>query len=159
MQYAELASFTKGDGKDTSYVNRTNAEGWVIENGRCDEQADFGVEADQIILNGKKSAIGKITSTVISGGVSKVSFNYGYAFSESGKVKATINIKDAEGNIVATTTLEASGVEKFAVCEFVWELETVVEGDFVLEIVNGCPSNSSSNKDRLSIWNLGWLAA
>lgn len=159
MQYADLESFTKGDGKDTSYTDRTNAAGWVIANGRCDEQADFGVEADQIILNGKNSAVGTLTSSVISGGVSKVSFNYGYAFSENGNVKATVSIKDAEGNVIATTTLEASGVSTFEVCEFVWELDTVVEGDFVLEIVNGCPSNSSKNKDRLSIWNLGWLAA
>ena len=155
--FADLESFTKGDGKDTSYVERTNAAGWVATNARCDEQTAFG-DAQQLTLNGKNSAVGTLTSTVISGGVSKVSFNYGYAFSESGKVKLIINIKDTEGKVVATTTLEASGIVQEATNEFVWELETPVEGDFVLELVNGCPSNSSKNKDRLTIWNLAWLA-
>ena len=31
-----------------------------------------------------------------------------------------------------------------------------ITGDFVIEIVNDCPSASSSNKDRTAIWNLTW---
>ena len=31
-------------------------------------------------------------------------------------------------------------------------------GKFVIEIVNDCPSNADSNKDRTAIWNLTWTA-
>jgi hypothetical protein len=31
-----------------------------------------------------------------------------------------------------------------------------ISGDFTIEITNLCPSNSKSNKDRVSIWNLVW---
>ena len=36
--------------------------------------------------------------------------------------------------------------------------DTAIEGDFIIEIVNNCPTNSAK-KDRVSIWNLSWMSA
>ena len=152
---ADFESFTKGDGKDTSYVERENADGWKVENGRCDEQAAFGA-AQQIIINGKTTAIGKVTSGTLTGGIKKLYVDYGYAFSESNGVSIKINIKSTSGEVLATTDITNTERAQNVGAQFVWTLDTAVEGEFVIEIVNNCPSNSTSNKDRYSLWNLAW---
>lgn len=153
---ADFESFTNGDGKDTSYVDRTNNDGWVLNNGRCDEQTCYGVDYEQIIINGKTTAVGKLTSCTLSGGISSLSFGYGYAFSEANGVSITINIKDTNGNVLATTQCVDASIAKEATGTFTWTLDTAIEGDFVIEIVNNCPSNNTGNKDRYSLWNLTW---
>jgi hypothetical protein len=124
--------------------------------------ACIGTDDDRAVtLNGKTTTIGKLTSCTLSNGIKKLSFNYTHLFSDT-KFSLTINIKDVEGNVVATKNLDwtaAGTADKYTVDEFVWELETPVQGDFVIEIVNNCPSNSTSNKDRATIWNLTWLNA
>ena len=141
---------------DTAYTDRTNADGWTLNNGRCDEQSVYGVDYAQIIINGKTSAVGKLTSCTLSGGISSLSFGYGYAFSESNGVSITINIKDTEGNVLATTQCVDASIAKEATGTFTWTLDTAIEGDFVIEIVNNCPSANTGNKDRYSLWNLTW---
>ena len=155
-QVADFDTFTLADGTaDTSYKDRTNAAGWVLNNGRCDE--DFAnVEYDQIIINGKTSAIGKLTSTTLSGGIKSLSFGYGYSFGEANGVSIKINIKDANGNVVATTDLVDTTLAQDTPETFTWVLDTPVTGDFIIEIINNCPTQSTSNKDRYSLWNLTW---
>ena len=65
----------------------------------------------------------------------------------------TVNIKQG-GNIVKTITVEPASFAKFEVMDFNWEVN--VKGDFVIEIINNGPSASTSNKDRVAIWNLTW---
>ena len=155
-QVADFDTFTLADGTaDTSYKDRTNAAGWILNNGRCDE--DFAdVAYDQIIINGKTSAIGKLTSTTLSGGIKSLSFGYGYSFGETNGVSIKINIKDASGNVVATTDLVDTTLAQDTPETFTWVLDTPVTGDFVIEIINNCPTQSTSNKDRYSLWNLTW---
>lgn len=160
-QSADFDSFTVEGTNDTSYAaSRTNAAGWTLENGRCDEtvsdgQIVFG-EFPQIIINGKTTAVGKLTSCTLSGGIKSLSVKYGYAFSENNGVSIKINIKNANGEVVATTDISNTTLAKGEAAEFTWTLDTAVEGEFVIEIVNNCPSNSTSNKDRYSLWDLTW---
>jgi hypothetical protein len=148
---------------NSNYGAYTSASGWVIANGcvqaggTSDSNPYFkAIGADNttqaVCLNGKNSAIGKLTSPTLTGGISKLTFNYGIMFSDS-KVGVTIKITDANG-VSQTTTLSDTTMTKFAVETFTWTLETAVTGSFTIEITNTCPSNSTSNKDRISIWNI-----
>ena len=155
-QKADFDGFVIDGTNDTSYAaERTNADGWIANNARCDEQPDFGTDP-QIILNGKTSAIGKLTSCTLSNGIKSLSLSYGNAFGESNGVSLKITIKNAAGEVVATTDLIDTDVTQKVAESFIWTLDTAVEGDFVIEITNNCPTNSTSNKDRVSIWNLTW---
>lgn len=171
-QKPDFETFNNGTHSST-YKEYTSTSGWVATNCAINSGntagnnsnpsfACIGTDADRAVtLNGKTTAIGKLTSCTLSNGIKKLSFNYTHLFSDT-KFSLTINIKDAEGNVVATKNLDwtaAGADDKYTVDEFVWELETPVQGDFVIEIVNNCPSNSTSNKDRATIWNLTWLNA
>ena len=152
------------------YKTVTTTSGWTAENaavltgGNKDANPVFqfiGSTADTvaICLNGKTATVGKLTSATLQGGISKLSFSYGNAFSESKGVDITINILQG-GAVVATTTLDNDSVSQKTAYDFVWELDNVVNGEFVIEIVNNCPSNNaSSNKDRVAIFNFSWDSA
>ncbi|MBE6620412.1 MAG: hypothetical protein E7625_03500 [Ruminococcaceae bacterium] len=151
----DMPSFSLGDGKDTSYTARTNSQGWAAENSAIITGKEYnGAETWAITLNGKTSAPGKLTSAKLTGGIKSLSFKYGFPFSDT-QFKLTINIKQGD-KVVATTTLEKTGLTQSTVYDFTWTLETPVEGEFTIEIINECLSNSGSNKDRLSIWNITW---
>jgi hypothetical protein len=169
----EVVTYTEdfaGLTKSGSYTSATTTSGWKMENcavlvgGEKDANPVFTFigtsdATKAVTLNGKTSGVGKLTSATLSGGISKLSFNYGHAFSEKNGLNITINIIQ-NGAVVATTTLQKDSITQKTAYEFVWELETVVEGDFVIEIVNNCPTNNSSqNKDRVSIFNLSWDSA
>lgn len=139
---------------ENSYVDRTTTAGWTATSARSDEQAAFG-EDPQILLNGKKTAVGTLVSPTLSGGIKSLSLNYGNAFSESNGVSLTINVK-VNGEVVATTQLVDTSVTQNVGESFTWTLDTPVTGDFVLEIINNCPTQSTSNKDRVSLWNIVW---
>ncbi|MDE6490814.1 MAG: hypothetical protein K2L49_06620 [Muribaculaceae bacterium] len=142
----------------------TSAQGWKTENcmliqgdnNGTNEGVTFafigGPDVFAPVLNGKTTTPGKITSPTIAGGISKLSFNYGFPFTDT-KCKFTINIKQ-NGNIVQTKTEELTNLTKFTAYSYSWEVS--VSGDFSIEIINDCLSNSTSNKDRLAIWNLTW---
>ena len=108
-------------------------------------------------INGKTSAKGSITSPTISGGISKLSLKYGLPFSDT-KIGFTINIKQ-NGVVVASKTITNSSATKLTAYTLDWDLAAdgvAVKGDFVIEILNNAPSNSTSNKDRTAIWDVQW---
>ena len=138
-----------------SYKDRTSEDGWVATGSRVDKAADLtGTDNAVLTLNGKTSAPGSLKSPTLKNGISKLFFNYGFAFGDN-QLTLTINIKKGD-EVVATTTLDKTGLEKNVVYSFTWELETAVEGDFTFEIINACKTNQNSNKDRVAIWNLSW---
>ena len=158
MNKADFGSFEKVDPSlgDTSYIDWTNADGWTLVFGRTDEQTVFG-EAQQIILDGSAAKLGILKSALLTGGVKEISFAYGYAFTESNGVSIKINVLDKDGNVVASTDCVDTTLEKGVAASFTWTIETPVEGEFYIQIVNNCPSNAATgNKDRFSIWNLVW---
>ena len=142
---------------NTSYTTRTTTSGWVATNSATAKSAMTSQNV-AVILNGKKTAKGTLTSPTLSNGISELSFGYAYIYSESKGVNATINIKDTSGNVVATDSLVVSSITQNTAYTYTWKLSTPVTGNFVIEILNNGPSNSTSNKDRLSIWNVTWVS-
>ena len=153
---ADLATLSNPEGsKEGSYLNRYSADGWFLVNGRSDEEPTFGHSYDMVTINGKLSAIGRVISPYYNGKITNIKFNYGYAYTENGNISLTINVK-VDGKVVATKQINDTGVEKLAHMTFDWTLEEPVEGRFMIEIINNCPTQSSSNKDRIGIWNIEW---
>ena len=150
---------------NNSYANRTSTNGWVGENcavmqgGTSDSNPTFKfigstAATRAFTMNGKTSAKGKITSPTLTTGCGKLSLKYGHAFSESNGVDFTITIKQ-NGTAVNTYKVDVNSISQKTV--YTWEQDVNVAGDFVIEITNNCPSNnSSSNKDRVSIWDVEW---
>lgn len=103
-------------------------------------------------LNGNTTSVGKIVSPVLHGGMRQLTFDYGYAF--SGKViRFRVDVKQ-NGNVIKSWDVEQQNVTKYTVYKFSEYLN--VSGDFTIEFTNLCPSNATSEKDRLSIWNVMW---
>lgn len=150
-----------------SYVTSTTASGWKFTNcaimggGTSDSNPKFKVFGDAstraITLNGKTSAKGKLVSPVLADGVKSISFKYTNVFTDKNGVDITITIKDKDGKVLTSKRLDDNNVTQKVAKEFTWVLETPVTGEFVIEITNNSPSNSSSsNKDRVSIWEFQW---
>lgn len=147
----------------SSYKTFTTTAGWVATNcavqsgGAADNNPVFtfiGSSADTkaVCLNGKSSAPGSLVSPVLAGGIKKLTFKYGFAFSDK-QCKFTVNIKQG-GSVVKTQTVDLSTVTKFEVCNF--SMDCNVSGEFVIEIVNDCKTGTDKNVDRVSIWDIAW---
>ena len=158
------ADFNTVTSTNSSYVKSTTTSGWVATNcavmggGTSDSNPKFKVFGDAatraFTLNGKTTAKGSVVSPTLTGGISALSFNFTNCFSESNGVDITITIKQ-NGTAVATKKLDQNSVTKLTAYTFTWE-DIKVTGDFTIEITNNSPSGSTSNKDRVSIWNLEW---
>jgi hypothetical protein len=151
-----LSVETTATGTDaSSYKDRTSTEGWTSTGSRVDAAAKLtGNDNPVLTLNGKTSAPGTLKSGTLNNGISKLFFNYGFAFTDT-QVSLTVNVKQGD-QVVATTTLDQADLTKETVYSFTWTLDTAVAGDFTLEVINNCKSAQNSNKDRVAIWNLSW---
>ena len=162
------ADFNTVTATNSSYVTSTTTSGWkatnaaVMGGGTSDANPKFKVFGDAstraFTLNGKTSAKGKLVSPTIADGLSKLTFNYTNCFSESNGVDITITVYQ-NGTAVASKKLDNNSVTKLTAYTFEWDLAAegvAVKGEFTIEITNNSPSNSTSNKDRVSIWNLEW---
>jgi hypothetical protein len=108
------------------------------------------------VINGKTSQVGKITSPVITTGCGTLTFNYAMAFTETNGFNFTVDIIQ-NGEVVKSFNVVNADNTKFAKHTFTEEIN--VAGEFQIVITNNCPSqNSSSNKDRYSIWDVMWTA-
>ncbi len=149
---------------NSSYSSRKTTAGWagtncaVMQGGTSDSNPTFKFigstsSTRAFTMNGKTSAKGKITSPTLTTGCGKLSLKYGNAFSESNGVDFTVTIKQ-NGSAVQTYKVDVNSItQKMA---YTWEQDVNVAGDFVIEITNNSPSNSGSNKDRVSIWDIEW---
>ena len=153
---------------NTKYGTYKNATGWTAENcaivGGNDadknENPKFAFISNDPktlapVLNGKTSATGKLTSPVLENGIKDLTFNCGLPYSDT-KISLTVNIYDEDGTtLVKTAKVAPETVAKQTAYDF--NLADINHtGKFVIEIVNDCPSNADSNKDRTAIWNLTW---
>ena len=98
-----VADFDTVTATNTSYVTSTTTNGWKAENcavlsgnasGNSNPKFTFidtNTATRAFCMNGKTSAIGKITSPTLSGGISKLTLNYGLPFSDT-KLSFTITI-------------------------------------------------------------------
>jgi hypothetical protein len=158
-------SFNNGEALSSPYGTYTNATGWTAENcillgGSSDASASNPfftfIGATGVIaptLNGKTTALGSITSPTLTGGIKTLSFNYGFAFTES-KCQFKVTVKDASGNVVKEDTVTLDTITKATALSY--SLDVNHTGDFTIKIENTGYSGATGNKDRLSIWNLTW---
>ncbi|MBO7313605.1 MAG: BACON domain-containing protein, partial [Alistipes sp.] len=149
---------------NSGYGTRTTTNGWkgtncaVMQGGSSDNNPTFTFIGSTnairaFTMNGKTSAKGKIVSPTLTTGCGKLSLKYGHAFSESKGVDFTITIKQ-NGSAVQTYKVDVNSITQKKA--YTWEQDVNVAGDFVIEITNNSPSNSTSNKDRVSIWDIEW---
>ena len=158
----------KGDAGYTTTYTTTN--GWVTVNSAI--QAGGGTINPQypvigeditdkaVCLNGKTSAPGKLTSPTLNGGLSKLVVKFTKMFTDT-ELSVTVTVTElSTGNEythVIAKSLDKN--EKYVVYTEEWILETPVTGDFTIEIVNNCPTNQNSNKDRMTILSIDWEGA
>ena len=146
----------------SSYGSATTTAGWKISNcavqiygtaNTGDKFAFVPNDTKAVCLNGKTTAVGVIESPEIVGGCGKLSLSYAYPFNETNGVSFKIEV--IAGDEVQTFNVENTTAAKLEVCTY--SVDVNVAGNFKLKITNNSPSkNSSSNKDRYSIWNLTW---
>jgi len=149
-----------------NYQTNTTTGGWQVVNssigaptttsptiGSCGRQ--------HVVMNGKTSAVGSITSPTITGGCGTLSFTYANVYSEQNGAKFTVKLVNPEDNtnilydttvVVVNSDMGSTGT----LHDFLAEVN--VAADFVLVITNNSPSNSTSNKDRLAIGCIEWTA-
>jgi hypothetical protein len=114
--------------------------------------------AKAVCINGKVGASGVLTSPVIAGGCGTLSFTMANVFSDKNGISFQIEVIQ-NGEVVKTLTVtkEASEVTQKVPIEH--SVEVNVSGSFELKFTNLSPSNSStSNKDRVSLWNMTWTS-
>ena len=160
----DFNTFNGGTPKSSPYGTYTNATGWTLTNGivlsgtsgtESNPRFPF-IGGDGVLaptLNGKVGSAGTLVSPTLTGGIGTLTFNYGFAFSESA-CSFTINVKDTSGNVIKTDTVDMPSVEQKHAYDY--SLAVNYTGDFVIEIINNCKTQATGNKDRVSIWNLTW---
>ena len=149
----------------SSYGDQKTTNGWVGKNcavmagGSNDSNPVFKTMMGEdgsvkgMTMNGKTSAVGTITSPIISTGCGTLKFKYGYPFSESKGIKFKVEIKQ-NGTVVETYTIDDPSAAKLKAYDY--EAEVNVSGEFQIVFTNLSPSNSTSNKDRYTIWDVEW---
>jgi hypothetical protein len=160
----DFNSFNDSTAK-SSYGTYTNATGWTATNCAILGGLDSGTDSNPYFtfigsgttlaptMNGKTTALGTIVSPTLTGGIKTLTFNYGFAFSDT-KCQFTVTVKDTSGNVVKEDTVTLDSITKLSAYEY--SLDVNYTGDFTIELANQGYSNSTSNKDRVSIWNLTW---
>lgn len=151
----------------TSYGEQTTAAGWkgvncaVQSGGENDSNPVFksllGEDANVkgMVINGKTSGIGVITSPTLTGGCGTLTFDYGYAFSESNGISFKVEIMQAGAVVKSFEVTDASATK---LQKYSFSQQVGVAGDFQIVITNNCPSQSTKNKDRYTIFNIKWTA-
>ena len=138
-----------------------SAKGWVATNcmllkgGDYDNNPEFKFITNGSIaptLNGNTTSVGKVVSPVLHGGMKGLRFSYGYAFSGK-EIKFRVDVKQ-NGNVIKSWNVSQNGVTKYTI--FTFDEKLNVNGDFTIEFTNLSPSNATSDKDRLSIWDVEW---
>ena len=113
--------------------------------------------AKAVCINGKTTAVGVLESPEIAGGCGVLSFNYGIMFSDKNGVSFQVEVIQ-NGSTVKTLTFTKDAASVTQKTKLEGSIEVNVSGNFKLKFTNLCPSNSTSNKDRVSIWNLTWTS-
>jgi len=158
---------TMGDASG-KYGTYTSTNGWVatnsclLEGGTVDSNPTFqfigyaygstSVYAKAPTLNGKTTSVGTLVSPTLTGGMTKLRFSYGAAFAET-QLSFRVDVKQ-NGSVVKTWTVTPSSLTQKTAYSF--EESCSIDGDFTIEFTNLCPTGSTSNKDRVSIWNVNW---
>ena len=113
--------------------------------------------AKAVCINGKTTASGVLESPEITGGCGVLSFNYGNMFSEANGVSFKVEVIQ-NGSVVKELTFTKDKASVPQKTKLEGSLDVNVSGTFKLKFTNMSPTKSTSNKDRVSIWNLTWTS-
>ena len=113
--------------------------------------------AKAVCINGKTSASGVLESPELTGGCGVLSFNYGNMFLEANGVSFKVEVIQ-NGSVVKELTFTKDKASVPQKTKLEGSLDVNVSGTFKLNFTNMSPTNSTSNKDRVSIWNLTWTS-
>ena len=114
--------------------------------------------ARAVCINGKVGASGVLTSPKIAGGCGTLSFTMANVFTDKNGISFQIDVIQND-EVVKTLTVTKGAAEVTQKVPIEHSVDVNVSGTFSLKFTNLCPSNStSSNKDRVSIWNLTWTS-
>ena len=152
---------------NASYIERVSTAGWVGQN--CAVQQGGPNNANPVIpelygsdpnvrgwvMNGKTSAVGKITSPVLTTGCGTLTFTYALAFSDKNGFDFDVDIVQ-NGEVVKSFNVLNANAAKYEIYTFTEEVN--VAGDFQIVFTNNCPSATDGNKDRYAIWDVMWTA-
>ncbi len=162
------ADFETLPGRTTKLGNYTTDNGWaannctILEGGETESNPVYpfigyalgssSVYAKAPTINGGTATTGSIVSPVLNGGMKKLSFKYGYAYSGK-KFSFRVDVKQNGVVVKSWTITDDNPAIKTA---HIFEENCSISGDFTIEFTNLCPSNATGNKDRVSIWNVLW---
>ena len=104
------------------------------------------------IRHGKVGAAGTLTSPTLKDGLSEINVDYTKMFTDT-NLSVTITVTELSTGNVYTHTIAATldKNDKYNIYSDSWKLETPVKGDYTIVFTNDCPSNLSSNKDRMTL--------
>ena len=147
---------------NTSYTSVKTTAGWVGSNcavqggGTSNSNPNFimlGAAANRgLVMNGKTTTIGSITSPTLTTGCGTLTFDYGLNYSDT-KISFKVQIIQNE-TVVKEFDVTKTSATKFQ--KYSHEEVINIAGDFVIKFTNNCPSNSTQNKDRTTIFNVVW---
>ena len=142
---------------NTSYTTGTTAAGWKYTNCALLNKSTVTAITDSSIgvtMNGKTSAVGSIESPVITTGCGTLKFNYAHGYKESNGFDFNVQIIQ-NGEIVKTFNVKNTSTTQNKMYQF--EENINLSGEFSIKFTNNSPTNnSSSNKDRYTIWDVEW---
>lgn len=162
---AKPAAGTVEGGKDdfdtksanNSYTTGTTAAGWKYINCALLNKSTVSAITDSSIgvtMNGKTSAVGSIESPVITTGCGTLKFNYAHGYKETNGFDFDVQIIQ-NGETVQTFNVKNTSTTQNQMYTF--EENINLSGEFSIKFINNSPSNnSSSNKDRYTIWDVEW---
>lgn len=147
---------------NTSYAAKTTTSGWSMVNAAVvaptNADAIDNCGGNSVVINGKTTAVGTITSPVLTGGCGMLTFKYGNVFAENNGISFLVEVKNAGSEVLYDTTVTVANASAPKGTTLDFSADVNVEGDFQLVITNLSPSHSTSNKDRLAISCIAWTA-
>lgn len=146
---------------NNSYLSSSTEAGWSYVNSAVGASTyTIGTcGRTHVVLNGKTTAVGMLTSPTITGGCGTLSFSYGYVYSESNGMNFKVQLVNPTDNtnVLYDTTVTVANADIVKGETYEFSAEVNVAADFVLIITNLSPSNySGGNKDRLAISCINW---
>ena len=146
----------------TSYQTVTSSDGWYCVNAAVNAVAStytIGTcDRKYVVINGKTTAVGSITSPDLTGGCGTLSLSYGNVYSESNGVSFKIQVKNLTDEVLYETIVTKANSEVTKGETYNFTADVNQAGDFKIHIQNLSPSHNTGNKDRLAISCIEWTA-
>ena len=115
----------------------------------------YSFDGWKLVICGGTSQTGVLTSPLIANGCGTLKFKYG-VYNKNEKIRFRIDIKNADGEVLQTETVENLEPVMSLASEYSKDLN--VAGAFQIEFTNLCPSGVANRKDRVAIFDVEWTS-